>query len=726
MLRRQTEKAEEELLKMREEKKGRVSNVFKIVKSIQGPRKGGALEANAIADPATGDLAVTVRDIKRVSLEYCKNVLKNNKVQEGFEMEIDLKDRLHEIRMQDFSDGGFVPNRELFDKVVKKFKRNNKRNYDFLIKTGDGFKEAVYRLSKRMLEEEVFPPSFEDTTLHQIYKGRGKKEVLSNSRYIHSKEWLPRLSEGMVVEAMKEVILKKSSPYQIGGQPGHMPQEHIFSVKSILAKYCMQGMMVMLQAYDISKFFDKETLPDVMNTLNEVGIDGKAYRTWSLLNSNTNIRVKTGVGYTDWSQEGAMIGQGTGGGALVSQLNLDRGVVDMFSGSEDEVRYGSVRVLPLMFQDDIMRVAASVEAGRAGSAKMSYIMNSKQLTLNPDKTGFILCGKGKNVQMAKQEIARSPIWCGNFQTLEKVSDKWLGDIFHQSGLAESVVATIKDRVAKVKAACFEAAAIVDDWRSQCVGGFLCALDLWELAILPTLLYNAATWVEIPKQAEEILENLQLFYVRLILRVPQGAPKIALRSETGLLSMKLRVYKMKCMLIFHIRGLEVTSMARMVYDEQCRQKWPGLAEEVRNICLALGIDDANDTIMTKEAYKKVVRTACKEFDEREMKAGMEGRTKLEKFCQDDCNLKEYMRQKSLRDVRDTFRTRTQLLEGFKGNFRNKYKDGDMRCEGCLQDEDTQPHVMLCTAYEDIRGSKDMSKDEDIVEYFREVLVRRFKE
>ena len=207
----------------------------------------------------------------------------------------------------------------------------------------------MFSLCKRMLEDESFPLSFDNTTLHQIYKGKGKKEALTNNRYIHSKEWLPRTVEAMVVEVMKEGILSNSSPYQIGGQPGHRPQEHIFTMKSILGKYMMEGKMLIFQAYDISKFFDKETLPDVMNTLYEMGVRDKAYRTWALMNSKTNIRVKTGVGYTDWSQEGPMIGQGTGGGALVSQANLDHGVMDMFRESVDEVRYGGVRVLPVMF-----------------------------------------------------------------------------------------------------------------------------------------------------------------------------------------------------------------------------------------------------------------------------------------------------------------------------------------------------------------------------------------
>ena len=63
---------------------------------------------------------------------------------------------------------------------------------------------------------------------------------------------------------------------------------------------------------------------------------------------------------------------------------------------------------------------------------------------------------------------------------------------------------------------------------------------------------------------------------------------------------------------------------------------------------------------------------------------------------------------------------------KGNFRNKFKDGDMICKGCDLDEDTRPHFMACKAYEDLWDSKDMTKNEDIDEYFREVLVRMFKE
>ena len=206
-----------------------------------------------------------------------------------------------------------------------------------------------------------------------------------------------------------------------------------------------------------------------------------------------------------------------------------------------------------MFQDDIMRAAGSVTSARVGNIKVTAVMRRKQLCLNVDKTGYILFGKKKDVEEARREIREEPIWCCDFITREKV--------FHQDDLAASVLATVKDREAKIKGACYEVAAIIEDWRAQCLGGFRCALDLFQLAIIPSVLYNSETWVQIPAEAVEILENLQLFFVRLILKVPQGTPKAALRSETGLLSMKLRIWKRKCMLLRHIRCLSTSTLAR---------------------------------------------------------------------------------------------------------------------------------------------------------------------
>ena len=118
--------------------------------------------------------------------------LKDNVAEDGFENEIKVKEELHDLRMKKrVDDDAFQININNFDKVLKKFKSNNKRNYDFITKAGDKFKSAIFSLIKRMLEDEIFPANFDNTFLHQIWKQKGEKSVLKNNRYIHSKGWLP-------------------------------------------------------------------------------------------------------------------------------------------------------------------------------------------------------------------------------------------------------------------------------------------------------------------------------------------------------------------------------------------------------------------------------------------------------------------------------------------------------------------------------------------------------
>ena len=135
---------------------------------------------------------------------------------------------------------------------------------------------------------------------------------------------------------MRSALLDESSIYQVGGQPGHRTEELVFSVKSLISRNRMQGKPIILQLYDISKYFDKETIEDAVLASNRRGADKKATRLWYKLNMRTRIQVRTGVGMSEEADVGAVLGQGTLGGALISQAVLDDGVRDHFTpGAED-------------------------------------------------------------------------------------------------------------------------------------------------------------------------------------------------------------------------------------------------------------------------------------------------------------------------------------------------------------------------------------------------------
>ena len=409
ILTRQSEQIEKEILEIKSSNQGRAYKVFKMRARIGGTKKG-AQEAHAIKDPISGELLVATEEIKRATLEYNCNVLKNNEAEEGFEELVKIKEDLHENRMRDkIGKGSFKVTGEDFNKVVKKFEEKRKQSYDFIVKAGQGFKNAVYRLCKRIIENEEIPACFELTILQQIYKGKGSKTDLSNSRFIHLKDWLPRTCDALVVGGMKTKILSSSTKFQIGGQEGHRSQEHLFSLKSVLALMESRGEGILFQLYDIRKFFDHESLRDVLDTLHDVGIDDNVYRAWYMLNKNTRIAVKTGTGLTDVADVGEVIGQGTVGGALASQVNIDRGIDRYFCGSKDEVSFGTVRLQPMVFQDDVARLAWDIKSAQAGNLKLSYVMREKQLKVHPDKTGYIAIGS-KDFQARVLEEASEQGW----------------------------------------------------------------------------------------------------------------------------------------------------------------------------------------------------------------------------------------------------------------------------------------------------------------------------
>ena len=86
------------------------------------------------------------------------------------------------------------------------------------------------------------------------------------------------------------------SKYQIGTKPNHRAQEHLFLLKSVIALYDYLGKALILQLWDISKYFDRESLTDGLNELYKNKIRGKLYKLLYELNKDTRIRVRTRAG----------------------------------------------------------------------------------------------------------------------------------------------------------------------------------------------------------------------------------------------------------------------------------------------------------------------------------------------------------------------------------------------------------------------------------------------
>ena len=256
-----------------------------------GGRKG-IDEFSALVNPKNGQLVVSKGEMKKIVLQYCKDTLANNEPEDQYKELIEGKKK-KVSSLLNLKDGSFRAKLKTFDKNLKKFKQSRKRGYDFLTKSGREFQIAVFKTCERMFREEKFPMSFNETILHMIFKGKGSREVLGNNRFIHCKPWFPRTAEALIVEdGMKGPLVSGSSIYQIGGQPGHRPEELVFVLKSIIALYRSREKMLLAQCYDVSKFFDKEMIEDAVLVCYKRGVDPKAIRLWYKLNNKTQKPAK--------------------------------------------------------------------------------------------------------------------------------------------------------------------------------------------------------------------------------------------------------------------------------------------------------------------------------------------------------------------------------------------------------------------------------------------------
>ena len=493
------------------------------------------------------------------------------------------------------------------------------------------------------------------------------------------KLWLPRLCEALTVRGMKDEILAAGTKFQIGGCPGQRTQFHLFVVRSLIALRLEAGEGCIITALDIKKFFDKQNIIDAMHSLSKAKVNKKLYRVWYRLTENTTIQVMTGAGLTARGLVGPVTGQGGGGAALASALNLDMGVNNYFKGSKDEECYGRIRLQPLIFVDDLLRGARDMNCLRAGCSKLDYVLREKQLEAHPTKSGYLVFGSEQFKAKVENDVKGAPVMLGKVVLKEKCSEAYLGDILCSQGLRASTEASIRERTAKVKGSIYELRALVEDFRMQSVGGMTAGIDLYESCIVSSLLSNSGTWTEIGETEIELLDEKQNTFCRALLQLPKSTPKPSLRASLGLLGMRWRVMESKVLLVLAIRRQEEGGLAREVLEEQLAMGFPGPGKEVSSICEGCaGLPDACRMEVTKEEVKEAIR-----LDHlMKLKGEMSGKKKLEELSRCDLRRAQDYVGWRVEECRMAFRLQNKMFD-CRVNMPTRYKR-DLACRACRGD------------------------------------------
>ena len=161
-------------------------------------------------------------------------------------------------------------------------------------------------------------------------------------------------------------------------------------------------------------------------------------------------------------------------------------------------------------------------------------------------------------------------------------EKLLGDVISSKGLADSVRATVDRRKGQVIKNIIEIRAVIEDYRANFFGAIATGVEIWEIAVLPFLLYNCETWKEITDSTISVLNDLQYKFYRNILSTPGSCPLPALLWETGGWLMQHRIALKKISFFHHLMNLPHNSLAFQVASSQARLGYPGLVAECKQI------------------------------------------------------------------------------------------------------------------------------------------------
>ena len=727
LLSEQRKNLEKELKLMNElkSKKGKSASIFAIKDKVIGKKKMEQ-EATIIKNPVDNIAVTEPEQIRQISLKYCTDLLTNRQPRGNFLEDIQWKKEIHELRMQEQYDDDIQFSRELFEKSLKALKQKSPK-YDFILRSGNSLKEALYHLFENVWTNEHEPTQWRNTNIIQIYKGKGSKDDLGNQRNIHTKLDVPKFFGHIVIGAAKGKIIQNMSKYQLGTKPGHRAQEHLFVMRSIISLYSQGGKALIIQLYDISKSFDREMLRDCMDSLYNSGIRGKLYRLIFEMNRETRIKVRTAVGVSSEESTGEGVGQGTLDGAILSACSIDYSMGQFFSKSSYEISYGGLNLQPLLYQDDIFRMCSDPFRAQIGNELIDSVMETKLLDFNLDKSCYLVIGNKEAQMDIKEKFRVNPLKLSGKCMKEAIEEKYLGDYISEEGLGKSTISTIKKRYNKVMNTLTEIRAVIEDTRAQTIGGIVTGLEIWEVAVMPYLLNNGETWCNIPNEAISMLDNVQNEFLRKLMSTPMTCPTPSLMWETGTTTMSNRILKKKLNFFHHILHLDRDSLAWQVGEVQLKLGLPGLLQECTLWIKELALPDALKC--SKLQWKKLVDKKIKEknkddlldmIKEKDYKKLDLEQLKTEVFCR-----KEYMTKLSLQAARTKFSIRTKMVKTVKLNYKNDptNKISLWKCDDCSS-VDSQEHILWCPAYSAFRIDKDLDSDRDLTKYFQQVL--RFRD
>ena len=665
-----------------------------------------------------GNLITKHEDLKKLYLKTYKQRMRNRPIKDGFDDFKVLKENLFHMRLKLAEE----KKSELWtinqlEEAIKTLKKNKSRDPNGWINelfkdgvAGCKLKLSLLHIFNKIKEDNHIPDFMRLADVSTIYKGKGSKKELINERGIFVVTVLRSILMKLIYQDYYSILDKSMSDSQIGSRKGKNIRNHLWIVHGIISDVLSSksNNPIDIQILDYKQCFDSLWLKECLNDFYSAGVQDDKFALLYNVNSNVEIAVRTPVGKTSRENISNAITQGDVFGPMFCSKTVDTFGQECLKESRYTYNYrGEVEIPPLSMVDDLLCVSECGFKTIMAHSFLTFKTESKKLQFGAQKCKKLHVGKRKEKfkcqtlkvdQWKEIEISSEEIEdiCDNECKMEEsAQEKYLGDTISEDGRN---IHNIKSRVAKGTGIISKILSILDGVPFGQYY-FEVALILRESLLLSSILCNSESWYNVTKAELDLIESVDIQFLRRILNVPKSTPKEMIYLELGCTPLRYIIKKRRILFLHYILNQDPKSMlskflmTQIKYKKKkdwCVQVFTDLKE------LEMDGDIKQIKSMKKLELKSILDKKIKEKVFEDLNKQKENHSKVCHIKHTVFEMQKYLKPCNIKitkeEAQEIFKLRSRMSD-VKSNYKGKYES--LKCEMCDENEDeTQKHILIC--------------------------------
>ena len=377
--------------------------------------------------------------------------------------------------------------------------------------------QVIFKLCKRIWDEEVFPKEWKRAIIVPVYKKKDKLDC-NNYRGISLLCHSSKIMTTIIMERIKKRTEEILSEEQAGFRTSRSTIDQIFTLRQLAEKYSDFSKDLFVCYVDFKKAFDSVWREGLWKVMRRLGYPEKIVRILESLYRGTFSAVRVGADVSEWFETIVGVLQG----CMLSPILFNIFLEVIMAQSLDKINTGAVmngRIINnLRFADDIA-VLAEKEVDLQGMVNRIATESTRMgMKINTGKTEVQHIGLPK---------------CNAAITIDKDDLKQVEEFVYLGGNMSEDATTTQDLKRRVGLACGAMQKLCPIWKAKDIR-VSTKLRVYEALVLSILMYNSETWT----LREEDKNRLRVFEMNCLRKI-KGVTRrdrirnTDIRSEMGM-------------------------------------------------------------------------------------------------------------------------------------------------------------------------------------------------